>query len=72
MKVPNLPIIAIGIYWWQFETAFFGWNRHPESVAELFADGLALVFFAIAFAFPHHRQARSSNHGRFPRDLPRT
>ncbi len=29
-----------------------GWNMTPGSTAELFADGLALVLLAAAFAFP--------------------
>lgn len=49
---PNLPIFIIGFIWWLMETAHFGWNPIPGSNAELFADGLALAFYAAAFAFP--------------------
>jgi len=47
----NWPIVALGVTWWYVETQFFGWNRKPESIAELFADGMVLAFFAAAFAF---------------------
>ena len=52
MSRVNLPIIVIGIIWWYMETKYFGWNTVPGSVSELFADGMALSFFALAFAFP--------------------
>lgn len=45
----NLPIFALGVLWWFLETSFFGWNQRPGSVPELFADGMALAFFAAAF-----------------------
>lgn len=48
----NWPIAALGVAWWWLETKYFGWNSHPGSVAELFADGMALAFYAAAFAFP--------------------
>lgn len=46
---PNWPVVWIGVLWWALETSYFGWNQGPGSVAELFADGLALVFFAAAY-----------------------
>lgn len=52
----NWPIVALGLLWWLMETRYFGWNDGPGSVAELFADGLVLVFYAAAFAFPPRRQ----------------
>lgn len=52
MRRINWPIAVIGIVWWWMETRYFGNNIGPGSVAELFADGLALVFYAAAFAFP--------------------
>lgn len=51
----NVPIALLGVLWWWLETSYFGWNKSPGSVAELFADGLALAFYAAAFAFPSHR-----------------
>lgn len=48
----NWPIVSLGLLWWLMETSYFGWNDGPGSVAELFADGAVLVFFAAAFAFP--------------------
>ena len=52
MKRINWPIAVLGILWWYMETSYFGWNTAPGSVAELFADGMALAFYAAAFAFP--------------------
>lgn len=50
--VINVPIACIAVVWWYAETSYFGWNAFPHSVAELFADGLAYVLWAAAFAFP--------------------
>lgn len=52
MSRVNWPIVAIGLLWWAMETSYFGGNIGPGSVAELFADGMALAFYAAAFAFP--------------------
>lgn len=52
MSRVNWPIVALGVLWWWMETSYFGHNARPESVAELFADGMALAFYAAAFAFP--------------------
>jgi len=60
MNKVNWPIAWLGVAWWFLETKYFGWNAHPESVAELFADGGALAMFALAFAFP--RRAQGSDH----------
>ncbi|WWW34540.1 hypothetical protein V8017_16155 [Stenotrophomonas rhizophila] len=51
MSRVNWPIVALGVLWWWMETSYFGHNDRPGSVAELFADGMALAFYA-AFAFP--------------------
>lgn len=48
----NWPIVALGVLWWWMETSYFGHNNRPGSVAELFADGMALAFYALALAFP--------------------
>ncbi|RFF51689.1 hypothetical protein [Xanthomonas campestris] len=58
MRKCNLPIAAIAVYWGWLETSFFGWNMTPGSTAELFADGLALVLLAAAFAFPNRDAVR--------------
>jgi len=55
MSRVNWPIMAVGVIWWWMETRYFGWNAIPESVAELFADGMALSFFALGFAFPNKK-----------------
>lgn len=55
MKRINWPIAVLGILWWYMETSYFGWNMAPGSVAELFADGMAMAFYAAAFAFPPRR-----------------
>lgn len=65
----NWPIVCFGVLWWYLETSYFGWNRSPGSVAELFADGMALVFFAAAFAFPTRRASVViHNHAEVPAD----
>jgi len=51
----NWPIAALGLLWWAMETSYFGWNTSPSSIAELFADGAALLFYSAAFAFPPDR-----------------
>lgn len=48
MKI-NWSIASIAAVWWWIETDYFGWNAKPASVEELFADGLALALFALAF-----------------------
>ena len=45
----NWRVFLIGVAWWMLETDYFGWNARPGSVAELFADGGALAFYAAAF-----------------------
>jgi len=52
MNRVNWPIASLGVLWWAMETAYFGWNSGPASVAELYADGVTLAFYAAAFAFP--------------------
>lgn len=65
----NWPIVAIGVMWWAMETHHFGWNSRPSSVAELFADGVALAFFAAACAFPPRRASVViQNHSTTPED----
>lgn len=49
MKRVNWPIFFLGVLWWYAETKYFGWNLVPGSVLELFADGMALAFYAAAF-----------------------
>lgn len=56
MKV-NWPIVVIGLLWWAMETMYFGNNARPNSVAELFADGMTLCIYAMAFAFPPKEKA---------------
>lgn len=41
-------ISMLGFFWWYEESKYFGWNSSPSSVVELFADGMALAFFALA------------------------
>lgn len=63
----NWPIVGLGVMWWALETHHFGWNRHHGSVAELFADGMALAFFAASFAFPpRHASVVIHNHAEVP------
>lgn len=46
----NKPVAIIAGVWWLMETAYFGWNASPQSLAELVADGVALVLLAYAYA----------------------
>lgn len=55
MNRVNWPIAGLGVLWWAMETAYFGWNSGPGSVAELYADGVALAFYAASFAYPPRR-----------------
>lgn len=55
MKRINWPVAVLGMLWWYMETSYFGWKTAPGSVAELFADGMAMAFYAVAFAFPPKR-----------------
>lgn len=59
MSRVNWPIVALGLLWWAMETSYFGGNIGPGSVAELFADGMALAFYAAAFAFPPRETKRT-------------
>lgn len=43
MKRKHQIIIAIGVAIWLIETAVFGWNAKPGSVAEARWDGFAIV-----------------------------
>ncbi len=52
MRNINWPIFFIGTFWGCIETDYFGWNATPGSVAELFADGMVLAFYALAWATP--------------------
>ncbi len=54
MKLPpiNWPIYCIAFFYWMIETSAFGWNLAPGSPAEVLADGIAFVLFAMALAFP--------------------
>lgn len=66
-KKVNWPIVVLGVLWWLVETRYFGWNARPGSVAELFADGMALAFYAAAFAFPPSRASVvNHNHAEVP------
>jgi hypothetical protein len=50
--------VFVAFLWWFEETAYFGWNAHPHSIAELFADGLVFVLWASAFRVtPKQRSA---------------
>lgn len=40
---------------WFFETAYFGYNVHPQSDSELFADLLVGVTFIVTFAIFNSR-----------------
>jgi hypothetical protein len=35
------------IFWWE-QNQYFGWNWQPKSDAELIADGLTVLLFALS------------------------
>jgi hypothetical protein len=43
------PIFFIAVVFSYFENRYFGWNMHPESDAEMIADGIGMILFALAF-----------------------
>ena len=47
--VINWMRVFVAFLWWFEETAYFGWNAYPHSIAELFADGLVFVLWAWSF-----------------------
>ncbi len=47
MKI-RYSILFIGIAYWLFETAHFGWNLLPQSDAEIICDGISLLILAFA------------------------
>lgn len=53
----NWVRILVAVLWWFEETAYFGWNAKPSSIAELFADGLVFVLWASAFRVMHRQAA---------------
>ena len=52
MKATNhyasIWVWLMGILWWLEETAYFGWNACPHSVAELFCDGSVILIYTLA------------------------
>lgn len=49
---PNWVLLFCGVFFWLMETRFFGWNKMPGSIAELFADGMSLFMIGLAFQRP--------------------
>lgn len=45
----NWPL-AIAIWFWIAETAYFGWHTWPQSDAEMICDGIAMLMLVIALA----------------------
>lgn len=48
--VMGLVITLMGMGYGLAETAYFGWNMHPHSDAEMTCDGIALLIAAIGLA----------------------
>jgi hypothetical protein len=42
-------IVAIALLWGILENCYFGWNWLPGSDAELIADGIGFLLWALAF-----------------------
>ncbi len=47
----NIYFIVIAFVWFVHMNAYFGWNRTPQSLAELAADALFLVLLAIGLGW---------------------
>lgn len=43
----RLTIAVMGVLWFVAENQHFGWNRSPQSDAELLADGIFALFCAL-------------------------
>ena len=46
----NYKVILIGLMFWIAENMYFGWNALPQSDAEIVADMVVIVLFALAWA----------------------
>lgn len=44
----NTGILIIAFGFWLLQNSHFGWNAAPASDAELIADGITLLIFALA------------------------
>jgi len=42
-------ILLLGVSFWLYETAYFGWNLRAGSDAEIICDGIALIIMCIGF-----------------------
>lgn len=45
----NAGIFVCAIVFFITENQYFGWNGSPKSDAELIADGIVVLLFALAF-----------------------
>jgi len=48
----NLYIALIGFSFFLMQNNYFGWNAMPKSDAELLADGITMLLFALAVKTP--------------------
>ncbi|PWT75801.1 MAG: hypothetical protein C5B59_08075 [Bacteroidetes bacterium] len=49
MKNIGLSLIIFSLIWMFWQTKYFGWNWNPNSIGELFSDGLGLLTAAIGW-----------------------
>ena len=45
----NWQIWLVALGYGLLETAFFGWHAWPQSVPELYCDGITCALFALAY-----------------------
>jgi hypothetical protein len=45
----SYPRLFVAIAFYLHENNYYGWNRWPQSDAELIADGIVCVLIALAF-----------------------
>lgn len=48
----NWTIFFLAAAFWVHQNAYFGWNALPKSDAELIADGITILLFALAVYRP--------------------
>lgn len=42
-------LLALAVMFFIHQNQYFGWNKEPASDAELIADGITFLLFALAF-----------------------
>jgi len=52
-------VFLFGVFFGAVESAYFGWNKWPQSEAELICDGIAILIMSIGLnGFLNRREKR--------------